>query len=155
MTRRFRYVLEPVRLQRAWSLLDLRQQLAACNAAVAAQERKTGELQRQAEAVRQEWRELAGPARVLRPDMLKGYSAYLAQLERGLAEATAALAARERERAHAALLVAQAMRELDAVERHKADQHADFVAAGDKAQMRDADDHWSILRTRRAHVGQA
>jgi hypothetical protein len=86
---------------------------------------------------------------------LKGYSAYLAQLERGLAEAAAELAARERERAHAALLVAQAMRELDAVERHKADQRADFVAAGDKAQMRDADDHWSILRTRRAHVGQA
>jgi chromosome segregation ATPase len=155
MTRRFRYVLEPVRLQRDWSLMDLRQRLAACNAAVAAQERKTGELQGQAESVRQAWREIAGPARALRPDTLQGYSSYLAQLERGLAEAAEALAARERERAHAALAVAQAMRELDALERHKADRHADFIAAGDKAQMRDADDHWSILRTRRAYVGQA
>jgi hypothetical protein len=155
MTRGFRYVLEPVRLQRDWSLMALRQQLAGCNAAVAAQERETAELQRQAEAVRQEWREIAGPARTLRPDTLKGYSAYLARLERGLAEAAAALAVRERERAHAALLVAQAMRELDAVERDKTDRRADFVTAGDKAQMRYADDHWSILRTRRAYVGQA
>lgn len=155
MTRRFRYVLEPIRLQRDWSLMQLRLQLAERNDALAGQERKVEALQRQAETVRQQWRDVAGPARALRPETLTAYSAYLAQLERGIEDAAAALESLQREREQVAFLVAQATRELDAVERHKVDQRAEFSAAQGKAQMRDADDHWSILRTRRANAGQA
>lgn len=155
MTRRFTYVLEPVRLQRSWSLTELRRQLAERNGALAKQEHEVGQRERQLEEVRREWRELAGPARVLRLDTLAAYSGYLAQLERGLEEARAVLTTLQREREDTAVLVARAARELDAVERHKADLRADFIADQGKAQMRDADDHWSILRNRSAHAGQA
>jgi predicted nucleic acid-binding Zn-ribbon protein len=155
MTRRFKYALEPVRLQRDWSLLASRLQLAERNDALARQEREVVKLHQQAEAVRQEWRACAEPARTLRLETMAAYAAYLAQLERTLGEARDALTALEREREHAAAQVAQAARELDAVERHKADQRAAFGAGLNQAQMRDADDHWSILRTRSAHVSEA
>lgn len=155
MTRRFTYALEAVRLQRSWSLMELRLELAQRNEALARQEREVDRRARQAEDVRQAWRELAGPERALRPDTLAAYSGYLARLERELEDARGALAASQREREAHAALVAQASRELDAVERHKADRRADFVAAQGKTQMRDADDHWSILRNRRAHADQA
>jgi flagellar biosynthesis chaperone FliJ len=155
MTRRFRYVLEPLRLQRDWSLMQLRLQLAECNEALAGQERKVEALQRQAETVRQQWRDAAGPDRALRLETLTAYSGYLAQLERGIEDAAASLESLRREREQAAFRVAQATRELDAVERHKVDQRAAFSAGQGKAQMRDADDHWSILRTRSANARQA
>jgi hypothetical protein len=154
MTRRFTYALEPVRLQRGWSLLTLRLQLAERNEALARQEREVDRLQQQAEAVRQAWRASAEPARALRLETMTAYSAYLAQLERALGDARAALAVLAREHEHAAALVAQAAREVDAVERHKADQRAAYSAGQAQVQMRDADDHWSVLRTRSVHVSQ-
>lgn len=154
MTRQFEYALEPVRLQRTWKRSELQMQLAEQNMKLARQEQAISDLQGQVEAGLMEWRNLTVPMQVLRPEALAAYAGYLAQLGRKIHDAQATCTSIEQERERIAALLAWAMRELDAVERHKTDRHTDYRFEQHKADGIEADDHWSILKNRSTHVGQ-
>lgn len=155
MSRRFKYALEPVRLQRTWTRSDLQTRLAEHNAKLAQHALLMLELDGQAETAMQGWRALAAPARTLHPEALSAYSAYLGQVDGRIEQARTKRVELEREREQVVALLAQAMRELDAVERHKAERRLDFRMEQGKNEGAEADDQWSILKNRSTHVGQA
>jgi chromosome segregation ATPase len=133
----------------------LRIALAGVNARLAEEMANDSRIQSEADALRQAWRELAGPERVLLPEALAGHSAWLSRIERLHAEVRGRLEELRAEREALAVRVAQAMREVDATDRHKADMRKAFDAVHEKVQFNEAEDHWSILSARSEHVSQA
>jgi len=151
---RFRYGLQPVLLARKWRLDELRQQLAGENLKLQAQERVIAQLKERTEAAKVAWRAATVESLGQALSRLAAYAAYIDELERRTCAAEEQLDRLRQEQAIVAQQVAQASRELEAVERHKSEAQTRFRQLQGKAEIKQADQHWLILQHRRYYVTQ-
>ncbi|AKU21168.1 hypothetical protein [Massilia sp. NR 4-1] len=143
---RFRYALEPVRLNRAWELDALRLALGESQAVLAQRQATVDAARQRSEAAAAGWHSLAGAGQALTADRLLLAQRYIADCRRQLQDEQAALSARQAEHEELVAQVLAAQRALDAVEKHRKQALDEFKKARQSLEFKDADDQWGILQ---------
>lgn len=139
----FKYVLEPVRLTRQWSLEALLGELGEHNARVALQESCVAGLEARLATSAEHWAVLTDPANTLTLQNLALLSRYAGDCAAQLAQACATRDEFARERDALSERVMQSRRALDALERHRDKQEAVFVQARMSGEFKLADEQWN------------
>jgi flagellar export protein FliJ len=150
-SRRFQYPLEAVRLQRQWQVDRLAQELGEARAKVREQQSALAEVQQQAASTRSRWQELASGHGHLSAQDFRAYSAYFGRLSVEADGLKRHLEACEAECETALASYEQARRELRAIDEHQAEMKKEFLAAALAAEVKEADEQWTISQNWRAH----
>lgn len=150
--RRFRYALESVLRRREWRVDELRRELAEQNEQLERQEAMLRGLDDRAQAALAEWRAQCGDGQLLHPARSAMYGAYLEHLRRESAREAATLASLRAGRDELIDTLAGAIREHDAVQRHKDEQQRQFRRDQNVALGKEIEDHWITLWNRRANA---
>lgn len=150
---RFRYVLEPVAVQRQWAVDEVQRELALCNTALAERRAACAVLEQQLERAELHWRMLGAGQRLVTADQFALAARYLAERNACLQEAQQALAQQQTQCDQMLEQLLMAQRALDAVEEHKTKMKAQFVQQRLSGEFKVADEQWNVLRAGEAEHG--
>jgi hypothetical protein len=151
---RFRYALEPVLLTRQWALDALLLTLGEHNAAIAAQAALQAETRARYDAAASDWRALAAAPQAQSVQTFAMNGRYLADLTHQLREQATRMDELIAARDEVIVLVVNAQRALEAVERHRDEMRQQHVQKRVSADFKLADDQWNTLQTGGASNGR-
>lgn len=143
---RFQYALNPVLLTRQWTLDALLLDLDRINGDLAACQKTLVKLRRDRQTAGSEWRRQVGAAHGLTVARFALVTQYLGELARQCLIEEKTVGELEQERVHLIDRVAAAKRAVEAVERHRDDERAQFQRAQMSGEFKHADDQWSTLQ---------
>ena len=150
---RFRYALEPVALQRQWTLDALLRDLSDCNAELARRRAACDVVLEQLAQAGREWKALGAHGQAVQVDRFALLSRYMADRRRQVLEMEQLIAASQQQRQTLIAQVAQGQRAVDAVEEHRGQMRKQFIRDRLSGDFKIADDQWSVMQTARISDG--
>lgn len=149
----FRYVLEPIALQRRWALDALMRDLGECNHALAQRRAEHDAVLARIALAGDEWKALGNGGEAVRVERFALLSRYLGECQRQAQGIEQALVLLRRQRDVVIEQVGVAQRAVDAVDEHRGEMYKAFTNRRLSGEFKDADDQWNVLQTMRATNG--
>ena len=149
--RGFRYALEPVRLTRQWALDGLLAELRDAQTELAQRQQELGRLTALAQAAQVEWNALGPAGQAMPAERFAQLSCYLADCRRRQQAQADVVRQAERVLDDVQQSVMAARRELDAVEKHRADASRHVQRQRQDGAIKAADELWSVLKAGRGN----
>jgi len=149
----FLYALEPVALQRQWTLDALLLELNECNFTLRQRHDEREQVLAQLAQGRSDWRAMSAPGQALQIDRQRRLAGYLQERQRAVAALAQACNALVQQREQIIVQIGAAQRALDAVQAHKDRARAAFFKNRLSGEFKHADDQWNVLQTVRSTDG--